>query len=187
MTRDSDDAPRDGSPERSSLADDELLAPFRETEDPVLTTEEVGGSVPYRRRATAAGLDRLANDGVLERKSVDGETVWWLPGHTATESRGGPMPGESRADEGGLPKPLENAISTLSAPSEPERVAVYATCYYIVEEGPATGDELRDGVYPDYPADHGDADEWWTTCVRPSLSALSAVERTESGWRLAEN
>jgi len=184
VTRDSD-APRDESPEVSALADDELLAPFRESDDPVLTTEEVGGAVPYRRRATAAGLDRLATEGLLERKSVDGETVWWLPGHTATESRGEPMPGKAQEYEGGLPRRLENAISTLSAPDEPERAAVYATCYYLAEEGPATGEELRSAVYPDYAAGYDDADEWWSVCVRPSLAALSAVERTEAGWRLA--
>lgn len=186
MTRDSD-APRDESPEVSSLADDELLAPFRNSSDPVLTTEEVGGSVSSRRRATAEGLARLASEGVLECKSVDGEKIWWLPGHTETESRGGPMPGKAREYEGGLPKRLENAISTLSVPDEPERAAVYATCYYLADENPATGDELRSAVYPDCPADHDDADEWWTTCVRPSLAALSGVERTETGWRLAEN
>ncbi|UPV74818.1 hypothetical protein M0R89_01810 [Halorussus limi] len=185
MTPDSDDAPRSALPERgSSLADDALLAPFRDADDPVLTTEEVGGSVPYRRARTREALDRLATEGVLERKSVDGESVWWLPGHTATEARDGPMPGTTNEYEGGLPQQLENDISTLSAPDERERAAVYAACYYLSEDGPATGDRLRTAVYPDYPAGHDDADEWWTSCVRPSLAALSDVERTDDGWRL---
>lgn len=178
MTRDLDD----GVP---TLADDALLTPFREADDPVLTAEEVRDSVPFGRVPTEEGLARLASEGVLERKSVGDEAVWWLPGHTETSERRGPMPGSTRAYEGGLPLELENAISTLQAPDERERAAIYAACYYLAEYGPASPATLREAVYPDHQADYEDAEQWWNSSIRPALAALPGVERGEDGdWRL---
>jgi hypothetical protein len=187
VTRDSDESalptePAEGPP---SLADDSLLAPFRETDDPVLTTEEIGDSVPFRRVPTVEGLERLASEGVLERKEVSEGTVWWLPGHTETEQRRGPMPGATREYEGGLPLSLENEISTLSAPNERERAATYAVCHYLAERGSTSAEALRDEVHPDHAAGYEDADSWWHECIRPALSALTGVERAEGSWRLA--
>lgn len=186
MTRDSEDSapPTDPANGPPSLADDALLAPFRQTDDPVLTTAEVGDSVPFRRVLTVEGLDRLASEGVLECKQVGDGTVWWLPGYTETNERRGPMPGATREYEGGLPPELENAISMLSAPSEPERAAVYATCHYLSEHGPASPETLRDEVYVDNPAESDDAESWWRQCIRPALAALAGVEQNEDEWRL---
>lgn len=177
MTRDLDD----GVP---TLADDALLRPFRDADDPVLTTEEVRDSVPFGSGPTEEGLARLASEGVLERKPVGDEAVWWLPGHTDTDERRGPMPGATREYEGGLPQRLENAIATLDAPDEPERAAVYATCYYLSESGPASPATLREEVYPEHDAGYDDAERWWSECVRPSLAALPGVERDDGAWRL---
>lgn len=179
--------PHDGPP---TLADDALLAPFREADDPVLTAEEVCNSVPFGPGPTEDGLVRLTSEGVLERKAVGGESVWWLPGHTATDERRGPMPGATR-EEGGLPQQLENAIATLKAPDEPERAAVYAVCYYLAENGPASPKTLREKVYPEHAADYDDAEQWWNSCIRPELAALPGVERDDGedgedsgAWRL---
>ncbi|WP_137285067.1 hypothetical protein [Halorussus salinisoli] len=184
MTRDSNDSTLDAREGIPSLADDALLAPFRETDDPVLTTEEVRDTVSFGRIPTAEELERLASEGVLERKSVGDETVWWLPGHTGTDERSGPRPGTAYKYEGGLSRQLENEISTLSAPNERERAAIYATCYYVSEYGPATPETLREEVYPTYPAGHDDAETWWNTCIRPALAALSSVERDDGEWRI---
>ncbi|WP_435175416.1 hypothetical protein [Halorussus sp. AFM4] len=185
MTSDANDAPpgeRGGGP---TLADDALLAPLRETDDPVLTTGEVSDTVPFGRRATAEGLERLASEGVVERKSVGDGAVWWLPGHTDTNERRGPMPGATREYDGGLSTGLENAISTLSVPDERERGAVYATCYFLAEYGPAAPEKLRAEVYPNYPAGHDDAASWWTETIRPAIGALDGVERDGDAWRVA--
>ncbi|NHN59588.1 MULTISPECIES: hypothetical protein [Halorussus] len=185
MTRDSNDAPpgeRDSGP---TLADDVLLAPLRETDDPVLTTGEVSDTVPFGRRSTAEGLERLAGEGVVERKSVGDGAVWWLPGHTDTNERRGPMPGATREYDGGLSTRLENAISTLSVPDERERGAVYAACYFLSEYGPANPETLRAEVYANYPAGHDDAESWWTEAIRPALAALDEVERDGDEWRIA--
>jgi hypothetical protein len=186
MTQDSEGSPSptapDGGP--SSLADDSLLRPFRESDDPVLTTEEVGNAVPYRRAPVVEGLERLADEGVIKRKRVGEETVWWLPGHTATDEQRGPMPGTTYDYDGGLPRQLENDISTLSAPSEPERAAIYAACHYLAEHGAASSETLRDEVYFDNAAGYDDASSWLRECVRPALAALAGVEHVEDEWRL---
>lgn len=167
-----------------SLADDALLAPFREADDPVLTTEEVGDSVPFRRAHTVEGLERLVSEGVLERKQVGDGTVWWLPGHTETEARRGPMPGATHEYESGLPPELENAIWTLSDPDESERAAIYATCHYLSEHGPASAEMLRDEVFPDHSAGYDDPESWWNECIRPALAALAGTKHAEGEWRL---
>lgn len=184
MTRDSDDGtagPFDGTP---TLADDALLAPFREADDPVLTATEVRESVPFGGGLVTEGLQRLTSEGVLERKSVGDETVWWLPGYTETDEQRGPMPGATRDYEGGLPPHLENAISTLEAPDEHERAAVYATCYYLADRGPATAETLKSEVYPENPAGYDDPEEWWREAVRPALASLPEVEREDDEWRV---
>lgn len=181
MNRDSHGGP-------PTLADDALLAPFREADDPVLTAEEVCDSVPFGPGPTEDGLRRLASEGVLERKAVGGEAVWWLPGHTETDERRGPMPGTTREYENGLPQQLENAIATLDAPDEPERAAVYAVCYYLAENGPATPETLREEVYPEHAAGYEDAEQWWNSCIRPELAALPGLKREngedDGAWRL---
>ncbi|MFC7079663.1 hypothetical protein [Halorussus caseinilyticus] len=87
--------------------------------------------------------------------------------------------------EGGLSRRLENAISTLSAPDERERVAIYAVCYYLSEYGPATPETLRNEVYPTDTGGHDDAESWWSECVRPALAALEEVELDGDEWRIA--
>lgn len=186
MTRDSDGVPpgpADGPP---SLADDALLGAFREADDPVLTTDEVRDAVPFGRGPTVEGLERLTTEGVVERKPVGDGSVWWLPGHTGTDERRGPMPGATVDYEGGLSRRLENAISTLSTPDERERAAVYAACYFLWRRGPASPERLRSEVYPDQPAGYDDAESWWRDSVRPALAALAGVEREGDRWRLRD-
>lgn len=172
---------RDAAP---PLADDALLAPFREAEAPVLTTEEVRDAVSLDRRTTVEELRRLLHEGVLERKTVGDDAVWWLPGHTDTEGSTEPMPGASREREGGLPQRLETEIGSLDAPNERERAAIYAACYALFEEGPASPAALRSAVYPEQPAGYDDEREWWTGCVRPALTDVSGVVRDGSEWRV---
>lgn len=187
MTPDPDDAALSGPDERPpSLADDVLLGAFREADDPVLKTGEVWDSVPFGCAPTVEGLERLASKGVLERKAVGDGAVWWLPGHTATDERREPMPGETNEYEGGLSRRLENAISTLSAPDERERAAIYATCYYLSRCGPTGPETLQSEVYPDHSAGHDDPESWWSTSIRPALAALTDVEHEQDQWRLRD-
>lgn len=172
---------RDAAP---ALADDALLAPFRETETPVLTTDEVRDAVSLDRRTTVEELRRLLHEGVLERKTVGDDAVWWLPGHTETEGNPEPMPGASRERDGGLPRQLETEIGALDAPDERERAAIYAACYALFEDGSASPTALRSAVYPDHAAGYDDEQEWWTACVRPALAAVSGIVRDDGEWRI---
>lgn len=172
---------RDAAP---ALADDALLAPFRETEAPVLTTDEVRDAVSLDRRTTVEALRRLLHEGVLERKTVGDDAVWWLPGHTDTEGTPEPMPGASREREGGLPRELETEIGALDAPDECERAAVYEVCYALHEDGPASPETLRAEVYSEHSAGYDDEREWWSDCVRPALTDVSAVVRDDGEWRV---
>ena len=172
--------PHDQAP---GLADDALLAPFREREDPVLTTDEVIESVPYGRGAARKGLERLNEVGTLERKAVGDDAVWWLPGYTDTESSRGPMAG-SHPDSGGLPNEVETAIHTLESVDERERSAIYAACYFVYSEGPVAEATLRGRVYPTQSAGYDDESAWWNDCVRPAFEALPVVECADGTWRV---
>lgn len=75
------------------VTDAEIIAVLRESTDPVLSTAEVAGELPIKRRATLTRLQHLAEDGVLARKRTGGRnTVWWLAdeaseGDAAPEAR----------------------------------------------------------------------------------------------------
>jgi hypothetical protein len=61
------------------ISDDEILAIFQDTDDPVLSTAEVTEQIPLKRRATYNRLRSLADEGRLESKQIGGRnTVWWV-------------------------------------------------------------------------------------------------------------
>jgi len=61
------------------ISDDEILAIFQDTDDPVLSTSEVTEQIPLKRRATYNRLRSLADGGRLESKQIGGRnTVWWV-------------------------------------------------------------------------------------------------------------
>jgi hypothetical protein len=61
------------------ISDEEILAVFRDTEDPVLSTAEVTERIPLKRRATYNRLRSLADEGRLKSKQIGGRnTVWWV-------------------------------------------------------------------------------------------------------------
>ncbi|WP_158055798.1 hypothetical protein [Halorussus halophilus] len=172
--------PHDNAP---GLADDALLAPFRERNDPVLTTDEVVDSVPFGRGAAREALDRLNEAGTIERKAVGDDAVWWLPGYTETERGRAPMAG-SHPDSSGLPRNVETAIHTLESIDERERSAIYAACHFLHSDGPVDETTLKERVYPEQSASYSDETEWWDECIRPAFDALPGVEFADGEWRL---
>jgi len=61
------------------VTDEDLLAVFHSTTDPVLSTAEVAEQVAIKRRGTLARLRKLESKGELESKPIGGRnTVWWL-------------------------------------------------------------------------------------------------------------
>lgn len=61
------------------VTDEEILAVFRESDEPVLTAGEVAARLPIGRRGVHDRLVDLHDRGVLGRKNVGPRTVWWLP------------------------------------------------------------------------------------------------------------
>lgn len=65
---------------KPSVTDDELIAVFQETKDPVLSTAEVSEQVSLTRRSVYDRLASLKDEGKLDGKQIGGKnTVWWIP------------------------------------------------------------------------------------------------------------
>jgi biotin operon repressor len=64
------------------VANDEILQVFRDTTDPVLSTDEVADKLPLERRSVYDRLVSLREDGALTSKQVGGRNIWWVPGRT---------------------------------------------------------------------------------------------------------
>lgn len=61
------------------VTDEEILAVFQRTDDPVLSTADVADELPIKRRATLTRLQDLVENDILDRKQTGGRnTVWWL-------------------------------------------------------------------------------------------------------------
>lgn len=76
----------DSTPGRKPrVSDTDVLAVFRSTSEPVLSTSEVAEELPIKRRATHNRLKSLVEAGKLAHKQVAKNVIYWLPGHTATE------------------------------------------------------------------------------------------------------
>jgi len=64
---------------KPTVSDKEILALFRETNDPVLSTAEVTERISLKRRSVYDRLSALAQQGCLNQKEIGGRnTVWWL-------------------------------------------------------------------------------------------------------------
>lgn len=65
-----------------SYSDDELIALFEETEDPVLTAPEIADELDITQQAAHSRLMRAYEHGELERKKTGARAVvWWLSGY----------------------------------------------------------------------------------------------------------
>ena len=72
----------DGPGRRPEFTDDEILAVFRSSSDPVLTTSEVASQFDVTHRGVRDRLERLEEDGQLKSKKVGARAkVWWDPAH----------------------------------------------------------------------------------------------------------
>ncbi|CCC41884.1 hypothetical protein [Haloquadratum walsbyi] len=70
-----------GSPGRKpTVADEDILAVFRQASDPVLTTQEVSNELEIGHRGTFDRLKKLVEMDDLSMKKVgDTGAVWWYP------------------------------------------------------------------------------------------------------------
>lgn len=64
---------------KPTVTNEEILQIFTETDDPVLTTEEVSNAIGIGHRGTLTRLEKLYQNGQLTRKQVGPGLVWWIP------------------------------------------------------------------------------------------------------------
>ena len=75
----------DGPGRRPKITDDELLAVFRSSSDPVLTTSEIASQFDITHRGVRDRLEVLEEENRLKSKKVGARAkVWWDPTHTST-------------------------------------------------------------------------------------------------------
>lgn len=76
----------DGPGRKPEFTDEEILAVFRSSSDPVLTTGEVASGFDITHRGVRDRLEKLEERGKLESKKVGARAkVWWDPEHTSTD------------------------------------------------------------------------------------------------------
>ena len=61
------------------VTEEEILQEFRDTNDPVLSTDEVADPLALERRSVYDRLVSLREDGALTSKQVGGRNIWWIP------------------------------------------------------------------------------------------------------------
>jgi predicted transcriptional regulator len=74
-----------GPGRKPQVPDEEILAVFERSDDPVLMAKEVAEELPIGRRAVYDRLRQLKTEGILESKKTGARSsVWWYPSHTKT-------------------------------------------------------------------------------------------------------
>ena len=93
-----------GEPGRKPrVSEDEILSLFRETDDPVLSTAEVGEQLPITRRSAYNRLKTLRETGKLESKQIGGRNrVWWIVSDDSTSEGTNSETDESDKPEKGV-------------------------------------------------------------------------------------
>lgn len=77
----------DGPGRRPEVSDEEILAVFRSSSDPVLSTSEIASKFDLTHRGVRDRLEKLDEQGSLESKKVGARgKVWWDPTHTTTSN-----------------------------------------------------------------------------------------------------
>lgn len=78
----------DGPGRRPKITDEEILAVFRSSSDPVMTTSEVASKFELTHRGVRDRLEKLDEQGVLESKKVGARAkIWWDPEYTTTTNQ----------------------------------------------------------------------------------------------------
>lgn len=77
----------DGPGRTPEITDEEILAVFRSSSDPVLTTGEIASEFEITHRGVRDRLEKLEDKDRLESKKVGARAiVWWDPDVTVVNS-----------------------------------------------------------------------------------------------------
>lgn len=191
------------------VTDDDLLAVFDDTDDPVLSTAEVADRLPIKRRGTLDRLRRLEDQGDVASKSIGGRnTVWWsVDDDDVQDDRAGediaatgsstPATDAPRDQD---PAPVQDQqdgdvqarIDALDLPGSGEtlaarRDAIRRLYDYLQDQGTAQKSDFLDQIDADA-VGYASAGSFWSNCVkgRDSLQSLPGVDAPGEGehtWR----
>jgi len=76
----------DGPGRRPEVTDDEILAVFKASVDPILTTSEVASEFDITHRGVRDRLEKLEDENILKSKKVGARAiVWWDPTQIVTD------------------------------------------------------------------------------------------------------
>jgi predicted transcriptional regulator len=59
------------------VSDEQILAVFHDSGDPVVTAKEISQSVPLTRQGVLKRLAELSDEGRVDRKKTGRDVVWW--------------------------------------------------------------------------------------------------------------
>jgi biotin operon repressor len=184
------------------VTDEDILALFDETTDPVLSTAEIADALPIGRRGVLDRLHNLNDDGKLEHKNIGGRNiVWWRTDENDIATSGSSEPVERTAEPRREPSgvdaeepPAEDAFADIDFPQGRDRTecidAIHAARDYLRENDKATMRDFVTDVMPDHPVGYdvpqlepGDRyrGAWWRRVVKPGLKALPDVQSPASG------
>jgi len=78
----------EGPGRRPKITDDEILAVFQSSSDPVLTTSEIASQFDITHRGVRDRLEKLETEEKVNSKKVGARAkVWWDPNHTTVSEQ----------------------------------------------------------------------------------------------------
>lgn len=177
------------TPGRSPDVEDvQFIDVLRSREDPVLTTKEIAQELPIGERAVIKRLTTLHNRGLVERKDVGGNSVWWVPIppdapdqkliQQAVQHRNRYKHANSPPDS---TRQLNEEIAQLDIPATEEtetarRQAVAAAYAYLQKQENVPKREFIENLYVKHSAGYDSPRSWWEKLIRPALKQLTTVE-----------
>ena len=76
----------DEMPRAKTVSDEELLAAFGSTPGPVETAPDISNLLPLTRDGVRKRLNKLVDDGQLEKRTVGANAVvYWIPGEVTKD------------------------------------------------------------------------------------------------------
>lgn len=140
----------------AGVEDEEILDVLRSADESRLTTTDVAEALPITRGRTRTRLQRLTDDGPVDRETVGNEVVWWLAeadeqGQDQAADEAQPDEAEGAGAEG--PDGEAASVETPEVDEEAEPVAAEAETPGETGDGPGGTEEGTGGTPEEGPAE----------------------------------
>ena len=193
---------RDGPGRKPRVEDDEILTVIRESDKPVLPTAAIAEELPIKHRGTLKRLNRLLDEGRINRMEVgprgqvwyvdEDETAAETPQIDADESDDQrdrlvePEPESDKTDEQRIEAVVDNIAEGWTDDDDrlaDRKAAARAVLEHAINTGNAVGkSDAVDTFYDQYPVDGQSEDTWWRKNVRPVLREIGTYSNAEHGY-----